>query len=128
MYCSLPEAARNLCAGLDWAGNSGKLIAHLLFKQEAMGQTYTISSGQNATWEQIAGWYIQLLGTQFYWMDTQEYARLYEDSADPYRLRYDRLYNRDVDCSKVLAATGLTRADFVPLEEAIGREIAQLSQ
>lgn len=27
----LPEAAKNLTAGLDWAGNSGKLIANLLF-------------------------------------------------------------------------------------------------
>ena len=32
----LPIEAKNLTAGLDWAGNSGKLIANLLFKEECI--------------------------------------------------------------------------------------------
>jgi len=28
--------AKNLTAALDWAGNSGKLIANLLFKKETL--------------------------------------------------------------------------------------------
>ena len=40
----LPLAAKDLIAGLDWSGNSGKLIANLLFKAHALGQAYTISS------------------------------------------------------------------------------------
>ena len=29
----MPEKARNLIAGLDWAGNTGRLIALLLFNK-----------------------------------------------------------------------------------------------
>ena len=50
----LPLAAKNLTAGLDWAGNSGKLIANLLFKEETIGQAYTVSSAQNLTWGEVA--------------------------------------------------------------------------
>lgn len=116
----LPEKARKLCAGLDWAGNSGKIIAHLLFKPETLGETYTISSGQGLTWEEIAQWYTELLGVQFQWIDTEVYKRSVRDT---YRLIYDRLFHRDVDCAKVLTATGLTQADFVPVRKAIQIEV-----
>lgn len=54
----VPEFAKNLTAGLDWSGNSGKLIANLLFKKEALGEAFTVSSGQNLTWGEIADIYI----------------------------------------------------------------------
>ena len=34
----LPSFAKGLGAGIDWSGNSGKLIANLLFKNEAIGE------------------------------------------------------------------------------------------
>ena len=40
----LPLEARGLTAGLDFAGNSGKMIANLLFKKEFIGESYTPSS------------------------------------------------------------------------------------
>jgi nucleoside-diphosphate-sugar epimerase len=45
----LPDEAKDLTAGLDWAGNSGKLIASLLFKEETFGEAFTVSSAQNRT-------------------------------------------------------------------------------
>ena len=41
----LPESVRLYHAGIDWAGNSGKLIANLLFKPDALRQAVTIYSG-----------------------------------------------------------------------------------
>jgi hypothetical protein len=49
----LPLEAKNLTAGLDWAGNSGKLIANLLFKDGCFGEAYTVSSAQNLTWGEL---------------------------------------------------------------------------
>lgn len=116
----LPEGSRELAAGLDWAGNTGKIIAHLLFKKETLGETYTISSGQNHTWGEIADWYTEFIGVEFKWIDTEEYTRI---ERDRYRLIYDRLFNRDIDAGKVLKAAGLTKDDFTPIKTALKLEI-----
>ncbi len=116
----LPIGAKNLVAGLDWAGNTGKLIAHLLCKPETLGEAYTVTSGQNPTWGTIADWYTALCGVRFTWIDDDAYA---QGEPDTYRLMYDRLFNRDVDNRKILAATGLTKDDFRPMQDAIREEL-----
>ena len=116
----LPEAAKNLTAGLDWAGNSGKLIANLLFKKECFGEAYTVSSGQNLTWGEVAEIYTRLTGVKFRWTDTEEYV---STGHGGYALIYDRLYDRAVDNTKILKATGLNKDDFTSVEEGIKIEL-----
>ncbi|MBQ9915500.1 MAG: hypothetical protein IJO50_05075, partial [Clostridia bacterium] len=117
----LPREAKDKTAGLDWAGNSGKLIAGLLFKKEAFGEIYTVSSAQNLTWGQIAECYSSLLKVPIRWIDTEQY--LAEDNR-PFILYYDRLFDRKIDNSKILQATGLAAEEFVPIAESIERELA----
>lgn len=120
----LPEEAKNLTAGLDWAGNSGKLIAHLLFKKETFGELYTISTAQNLTWGQVAALYTKILGTKFAWVSVEEYMQHYGIKDDAvWGLIYDRLFDRDIDNSKVLKATGLGKEDFKSVEEGICIEL-----
>jgi nucleoside-diphosphate-sugar epimerase len=116
----LPEAAKNLTAGLDWAGNSGKLIANLLFKKECLGEAYTVSSGQNLTWGEVADIYTRLTGVNFRWADTEEYVSTGHGGNG---LFYDRLYDRAVDNTKILKATGLKNEDFTSIEDGIKIEL-----
>ena len=111
--------AKNLTAGLDWAGNSGKLIANLLFKKECFGEAYTISSAQGLTWGEVAEIYTEFLGTEFEWTDI-DYPH------EEWGWHYDRIYNRDVDNSKVLKATGLTKDDFTSIRDGIYIELKKL--
>lgn len=120
----LPLAAKDLTAGLDWSGNSGKLIANLLFKAHALGQAYTISSAPNLTWGQVADIYSELLGVQIKWIGTEEYLVKYCD--EPYGLIYDRLFDRPIDNSKVLAATGLRKEDFSSIRDGVIIELRKL--
>ena len=115
----LPIEAKNLTAGLDWAGNSGKLIANLLFKKECIGEAYTISSAQNLKWCEVTDIYTELLGVKFEWApaDFPEYF---------WHWKYDRAYDRAVDNSKVLAATGLKSDDFTSIREGICIELKKL--
>ncbi len=115
----LPLEAKKLTAGLDWAGNSGKLIANLLFKKECIGEAYTVSSAQNLTWEQVADIYTELLGVEFEWMP----ACFPEDL---WHWKYDRIYDRRIDNSKILKATGLTSSDFTSIKEGIRIELLKL--
>ncbi len=125
----LPLAAKELTAGLDWAGNTGKLIANLLFKPHTFGQAYTITSAPGLTWGQVADIYTKLLGVRFRWVDTETYMEHYGiHGAAQWILTCDRLFDRAVDNTKVLQATGLTKADFATIEEGIRAELARIEQ
>lgn len=123
----LPKVCQSLTAGLDWAGNSGKLIAHLLLKEKAYGEAFTVSTAQNLTWGEIADIYTELVGAKFEWVDTETYrnadARL---RANDWILKYDRLFDRQIDNRKILRATGLTENDFVSIREGIRQELENI--
>ncbi len=118
----LPEGARHLTAGLEWAGNTGRLIADLLFRPETLGEAYTVSSGQDLTWETVAAYYTELAGIEFQWIPTEEYIAN-ETPGNRARLLYDRLYSRDVDVSKLMTATGHRTEDFISIKEGIAIEL-----
>ena len=123
----LPKITKNLTASLDWAGNSGKLIANLLFRKEALGETYTISTAQNLTWGEIAQIYTELIGTRFEWIDDDEWLKHPEHIQGGYWAAvYDRFYDREIDNSKVLKATGLTKDDFLSIKEGLIIEIGKI--
>ncbi len=116
---TLPLEARELTAGLDWAGNSGKLIANLLFKKECIGEAYTISSAQNLTWGRIADIYTDLIGVKFDWIPA-------DFPSEKWIWKYDRAYDRRIDNAKVLKATGLKPEDFKSIREGIVIELGKL--
>ena len=121
----LPRSARDLAAGIDWAGNSGKLIANLLFKRSAIGESYTVSSAQNLTWGEVADIYTRLTGLKTEWCEDSEFEASYPCLADKkkYLYVYDRRFNREINNEKILAATHLTRADFTSIEEGLAIEL-----
>ena len=123
----LPQFARDYSAGLDWAGNSGKLIANLLFKPDAIGETFTIYSGQGLTWGEIADAYQRTIGLKVRWCEEKEYLD-YNNVQTQWAYLYDRRFNRDIDCSKVLQITGLTKQDFVSVEDGIKKELIKLGK
>ncbi|MBQ4087114.1 MAG: NAD-dependent epimerase/dehydratase family protein [Clostridia bacterium] len=121
----LPNGARKLTAGWDWAGNSGKLIANLLFRETAKGEAFTISSAQNLTWEQVAELYQKVIGIDILWVEEDVYfshAPNAEDAHWQWRYVYDRMFDRDIDNSKILAVTGLRKEDFRSVEEGLRLE------
>lgn len=124
---ALPEAAKNLTAGLDWAGNSGRLIANLLFKEKALGEAYTISSAQNLSWGEIAAIYTRLLSVNIEWVPLEEYiAHEVKLQKNPWILEYDRLFDRRIDNRKVLEAAGFQKGAFTPIEEGIKIELSKI--
>lgn len=118
---SLPAEARYLTAGLDWAGNSGKLIANLLFREETKGEAYTISLAQNLTWEAVTEIYKKLLNVEFAWVPAD-----FPRDKRHWHWYYDRAYDRTIDNSKVLKATGLKPENFKSIEEGIIIELKKL--
>lgn len=115
----LPMEAKDLTAGPDWAGNSGKIIANLLFKEGTIGETYTISSAQKITWGEVADIYTELLNVKFELVPA-------DFPKKKWHWRYDRAYDRTIDNSKVLKATGLKASDFTSIKEGVRIELKKL--
>lgn len=125
----LPKEVKNLTAGLDWAGNSGKLIANLLFKEEALGEEFTVSTAQNLTWDEVADIYTELYGAKFNWVDTERYIEEYPWlKENPWILKYDRLFDRKIDNSKILKVTGLKKEDFTSIRDGIKCELEKIKK
>ncbi len=124
----MPCTVRNYGAGIDWAGNSGKLIANLLFRKEALGGTYTVYSGHGLTWGEVADAYSDLTGVKINWCSEEEYVQGSQKIRDnPWIWKYDRIFNRDIDASHILSTTGLSRADFATVREGIATELSILA-
>jgi len=123
----LPIEAKNITAGLDWAGNSGKLIANLLFKEECFGEAYTVSSAPNLTWGDVADIYTEVMGGKFKWVSLEEYLEA-TDNFNYYALVYDRLFDRSIDNSKILKATKLSADDFLSVKEGLLIELNKLKR
>ena len=122
----MPKTVKDNFAGIDWAGNSGKLIANLLFKPHTYGETYTVYSNHGATWGEVASAYEEVTGVKIIWCEEDEYVATLPLAEKPalYNMwYYDRRYNRHIDASKILAATGLTKKDFKSISDGIRYEL-----
>ena len=122
----LPDYALNLHAGFDWAGNSGKLIARLLFKPEAIGEAFTVYSGHGLTWGEVAEIYKRLTGVRTRVCNESEYLEANERLKTDWSYWYDRKFDRLIDCSKIMRVTGLTSSDFTPVEVGLQIELDKL--
>jgi len=121
----LPSHVKDLYAGIDWAGNTGKIIANLLFKDDAIGEAFTIFSGQKMTWKDVADAYSNAIGLKVEWISEEEfYETQFKNYIPEHKMmwKYDRAYNRNIDASKVLKVTGLKKEDFSSVEDGIRKE------
>ncbi|MGI6689660.1 MAG: NAD-dependent epimerase/dehydratase family protein [Christensenellales bacterium] len=126
----LPAQARNVAAGIGWAGNVGKMIACLVMNEKAIGESFTLGTGENYTWDEVSRMYTRQIGAEFIWIDTETFLAYSSDNSYMSRciLLYDRLYNREIDNTKILNATGLNNNDFMSIEDALITELTAISQ
>ena len=121
----LPAEARYLTAGVGWAGNIGKMFAGLAGNEKALGGTFTLGTDENPTWDEVAGYYREIMGIDTVWVDTDVYRKTL---TDRFYLTYDRLYDRRIDNSRIREVTGLSREDFTGVREGILREVTYLGE
>lgn len=123
----LPIDVKNITAGIDWAGNTGKLMGKLLMNENALGEAFTISSGQNISWGNLADIYSEVFGIDVDWVSMEDFIKYGPDmSGNKWGLKYDRIFDRTVDATKVLKATGMKKEDFKSIKEALIYEINKI--
>ncbi len=125
----LYDKARSVPASLTWGGDVAEMIKRLLFNEKALCDDFNVTSSESRTWEEIAGYYRDIFGLRYEWVDELTYQRFRDPSFDPeknpaavWQLRYARMFNRVYDNSKILAATGLKQEDFLTLYQGLSHE------
>ena len=125
----LPTQAKDKPATLSWGGDVAKMIARILFKEEAMRETYNVCSAEHRTWEEIAEYYNKLIGLEAVWIDKEEYLKILSPEGRinvRWQLEYARLFRRITDNSKVLRLTGLKQEEMIPMYEGLRLEIGNI--
>jgi nucleoside-diphosphate-sugar epimerase len=125
----LPEQAREVQATMSWGGDVAQMIAKLLFNPKAPGETYTVASAEHHSWGEIAEYYKDICRLEALWVDKEDYLRIISpDACCPnarWQLDYDRLFERIIDNSKILDATGMQQSQLSKLYDGLAREIAR---
>ena len=125
----LPAQAKDKPATLSWGGDVAKIIARILFKDNAKRETYNVCSAEHRTWEEIAEYYHKLVGLQAVWVDKEDYLKILSPEMSVnvrWQLEYARLFRRITDNSKALALTGLSQDDMMPLYDGLKLEIERI--
>ena len=125
----LPEQARNIQATMSWAGDVAQMIAGLLFNDRAFGETFTVATSEYHTWGEIAEYYKEICNLDSIWVDKEDYLKIL--CPDPWwqgarwQLEYDRLFDRIIDNSAILNATGMKQSELTKIYDGLEREIAR---
>ncbi len=124
----LPEAARNVQGTMSWAGDVAQMIAGLLFNEKALGEDFTVSTAEHRTWGEIADYYKDICNLNAVWVSSDDYVGIVGSPRHHgyrWQLEYDRLFERIMDNSKVLAATGMKQQELMPLYDGLKYEIGR---
>ncbi|MBO5306216.1 MAG: NAD-dependent epimerase/dehydratase family protein [Clostridia bacterium] len=125
----LPIQAKDKPATLSWGGDVAKMIARILFKDQAKREFYNVCSAEHRTWGEIAEYYHQLVGLEAIWVDKEDYLAILSPGKDitaRRQLEYARLFRRITDNSKVLALTDLAQEELMPMYEGLKLEIGNI--
>ena len=131
----LPREAMTKTTTLVWGHDVARMIAGLIFNEQAKREIYNTATAETMTWGEVLDCYSEMFGLKAHFCDTDEYFKMIcENSTDQnyinkkrFLFYYDRMYNRSVDNSKVLKAAGIKQSELMPmrkgLELSVGKNI-----
>lgn len=107
-------------ATMSWGCDVARMIARLIGNPDAFGEAYTVSGSDHMAWADVAKAYQTVLPFELTPCNLEEFIDVV---GTPYQVIYDRMYNRVVDNSKVLAATGMSPEDLTPMRDGLIHEL-----
>lgn len=125
----IPIQAKDKPATLCWGGDVAKMIAGVLFREEAKRETYNVCSAEYKTWGEIADYYKELVGLEVIWIDKEDYLKIINPEVPlgvRWQLEYARLFRRITDNSKILALTGMKQEELISMYDGLKLEIANI--
>lgn len=113
------EMLRKECA-VSWAGDVAKMIKPLLLNIDAYRNIFNVANAERHTWGEIASYYHEIIGTKLKFTDLDTYIKV---MGGQYQIKYDRMFDRVIDNTKVLKFSGLKNSDLTPIRKALEFEL-----
>ena len=134
----LYSEALGVQATMTWAGDVAEMQRRLLFNEKALCDDFNVTTSEHHTWREVADIYAELFGLEYEETDEVTYILGRADikkylcsfgkidinncPAAVYQLRYDRMFNRIMDNTKVLNVTGMNKSEITSLYDGLKRE------
>ena len=123
----IPAVALDIQGAMIWAGDVAKMITRLVLNEKAYGEAFSVASSEKHTWREIIGYYEEIVGMKWATASTEDYQTLFVNERNTwYRHIYDRFYNRHMDNTKILEATGMKQEELMPLKEGLKLELGSI--
>lgn len=120
-----PREMLNKLTTMTWAGDVAKMIALILLNKAAYKEAFIASTDEFHSWKEILKIYQELLDFKVRLISLRDYEKAI---GRPYQIKYDRMFDRVIDNSKVLKITGMKRSDLMPLREGLKIELTSFSR
>lgn len=95
---------------LTYAGDVAYAIYKLIGNSQAQGETFHIVTPEKMTWQNVLDIYLNFLGTYLGYVPQVQFiekaSSLEKVWAYPYQIKYDRMFNRNFDSSKISKVIG----------------------
>jgi len=120
----IPSVMLDKTTVMTWGGDVAKMISRLILNSSCYNEVFLTASSETHTWREIYCYYRDLIGMSLVETPTlDEYERII-GSHYHYQMLFDRMFNRRIDNTKILRATGLQQAEFMPLRKGLEKELA----
>lgn len=118
----LPAAMLEKQSTMSWGGDVAEMISRLVGNSMALGEVFTVSGSDHMTWSQVADAYREVLPSlEVVPCELSEFER---HRGGVYQIRYDRMFNRVIDNSKILSVTGMTQEGLKGMRETLPEELS----
>lgn len=109
---------------MTWGGDVAKMISRLVLNPKAYGEDFNTVTAESHTWREVAEIYRRAIGMQVREVPLETYIKL----TNRTQVMYDRMFDRVMDNSKVLGATGLGQEELMPLERGLVQELVEFAK
>lgn len=106
---------------MTWGGDVARMISGLVGNPSALGEVFTVSTSEHKTWGQIAAIYKGVVPRLQ--VTPCDLAAFEKARGGAYQIRYDRMFDRVIDNSKVLAVTGIEQSSLKSMEDGLASEL-----
>lgn len=123
MPVPMPEAMLSKQATMTRGADVAEMIARLVGNPRALGEAFTVSGSDHMAWGEVAEAYRSVLPSfKVAPCGLEEFERA---RGGVYQIRYDRMFDRIVDNTKVLEVTDMDPSDLTPMREGLPAALRQ---
>ena len=125
---TLPKEMLAKQTTMTWAGDVAKMISAIALKNEAMGEDFNVVTSEHHTWRGVADIYHDEIGLKLTEVGSDDYLDVVGGGYAKYQIDYDRMFDRVLDNSKILAFAQLKQSDLMGLREGLAYELAHFKE